>query len=94
MASTTVKRARDVTYEVVDGRAMLVDPSGAELITLNPVGTLVWEALADERRLTVDVLIDRIRPQLSDVTREQLVQDLSQFVQELADSGLVELADS
>jgi hypothetical protein len=94
VASTTVKRARDVTYEVVDGRAMLVDPSGAELITLNPVGTLVWETLADERRLTLDVLIDRIRPQLSDVTREQLAQDLSQFVQELAESGLVELADA
>jgi hypothetical protein len=94
VASTTVRRARDVTYEVVNGRAMLVDPSGAELITLNPVGTLVWEALTDERRLTVDVLIDRIRPQLSGVTREQLAQDLSQFVQELAESGLVELADA
>jgi hypothetical protein len=35
------RRAENVTYDIVDGRAVIVDPQGWELVTLNPVGTLV-----------------------------------------------------
>ena len=40
-----VRRSPDVIHEAVDGRAMLVSPDGSELISLNTVGTMVWELL-------------------------------------------------
>ena len=41
----TFSRAPGVLSEVIDDRALLVSADGGEVITLNPVGTLVWGAL-------------------------------------------------
>lgn len=66
---------------------MLVDPSGTELLTLNPVGTLVWEAL--DGNSGVGELVDRLLPQFVDVSREELEQDIVDFLDELASSELI-----
>ena len=66
---------------------MLVDPSGTELLTLNPVGTLVWEAL--DGNSGVEELVDRLLPQFVDVSREELEQDIGDFLEELASSELI-----
>lgn len=81
------RRSPDVTYEIVDGRAVLVDGAGTELITLNPVGTLVWSALDGERdaaALAGDLVGD-----LDGVTLAQLETDIVDFLSELASSRLV-----
>jgi hypothetical protein len=83
----TKKRSPEVTYEIVEGRAMLVDPSGTELLTLNPVGTLVWEALDGKR--DIEELIDQLLPQFVDVSREELEQDVVEFLEELESSELI-----
>ncbi len=44
------RRSPNVTYETIDGRAVLVDVAGTELITLNPVGTLVWNVPSGPHR--------------------------------------------
>jgi hypothetical protein len=87
-----LRRAADVTYEVVEGRALLVDGQGRELITLNPVGTMVWSALDGE--LDRDSLADHLLPQLEGVTREQLAADVAAFLDELEAEGLVVEADA
>ncbi|MBA3956158.1 MAG: PqqD family protein [Acidimicrobiia bacterium] len=56
------RRSPDVTYEIVDGRAMLIDAAGTEIITLNPVGSLVWSALDGERG--VAGLAEHLLPEL------------------------------
>ena len=43
------RRADGVLSEILEGRAMLVAPDGTELITLNPTGTAVWDALGRSR---------------------------------------------
>ena len=75
------QRSDDVVFEVVDGHAVLVDPSGAELITLNPVGTMVWGAL--EQPGDADSLADGLLPEFEGVTREQLRADVVEFLDEL-----------
>jgi Coenzyme PQQ synthesis protein D (PqqD) len=82
-----LRRSPEVTYEILDGQAMLVDPAGKELITLNGVGTLVWETL--DGTLDVDGVTDRLLPQFTDVTRDQLALDVAAFVEELAAGSLV-----
>jgi hypothetical protein len=43
------RRADGVVSEVLDGCAMLVAPDGTELITLDPTGIVVWDALEESR---------------------------------------------
>lgn len=81
------QRAPDVVYEVVDGRAVLIDPTGVELITLNPVGTLVWQAL--DSGGDAATLAQRLLPEFEGVTAEQLERDIDAFLGELLGLGLV-----
>jgi hypothetical protein len=81
------RRAPEVTYETIEGRAVLVDGAGAELITLNPVGTLVWNALDGER--DASALAGDLVGEFTGVTRAQLEADIVDFLSELAASRLV-----
>jgi hypothetical protein len=83
-----IQRNPDVTSETVDGQAVLIAPEGDEIITLNPVGTLVWDALVTAR--DVDGLTDHLLAQLVDVERDELHGDVVAFLGELRDSGLIE----
>lgn len=81
------QRSPRVVYEVVDGQAVLVDPDGAEVITLNVVGTLVWEQLdgrRDPSALAADLLAS-----FEGVTLDELAHDIADFLAEIAEAGLV-----
>lgn len=81
------RRSPAVVYEVVDGRAVLVDPDGEELITLNAVATLVWEALDGTRG--VPELATAIAPGLEGVTLPDLEHDIAEFLGEIEAAGLI-----
>jgi hypothetical protein len=81
------RRSPEITYETIDRRAVLVDGTGAELITLNPVGSLVWNALDGERDATA--LAGDLVGSFTGVTRGQLEADIVDFLAELAASRLV-----
>lgn len=74
--------------EVIDDRAVLVGPAGREVVTLNPVGTIVWDALADAS--TIDELVGVLAEHFPDVDQAQLVRDVRTFVDELDGQGLVD----
>ena len=82
-----VLQSSDIVFEVVDGRAVLVDPSGSELITLNPVASMIWEALAEPS--DADSIADRLLPEFEDVSREQLHADIVEFLKELDELGVL-----
>ena len=81
------QRSPQVVYEVVDGQAVLVDPDGVELITLNAVGTLVWEEL-DGRRDAAALAADLLE-RFEGVTLAQLESDITAFLAEVDAAGLV-----
>jgi hypothetical protein len=83
-----VWRAADVLFEVVDGTAVLVDPHGRELFTLNVVGSMVWEALADHHDAAE--LAAHLEPRVGGVERDRLREDISEFLDELRAAGLVD----
>lgn len=82
-----ISQSSSVVFEVVDGRAVLVDPSGSELITLNPVGSMIWNALAAPT--DADAIANQLLPEFEDVTREQLHDDIVAFIEELTELGLL-----
>ncbi|MEY2450913.1 MAG: hypothetical protein QOD92_487 [Acidimicrobiaceae bacterium] len=85
------QRSPHVVYEVVDGQAVLVDPEGVELITLNAVGTVVWEELDGERE-AADLAADLLA-RFEGVTRSQLETDIAEFLSEVDAVGLVSRRD-
>jgi hypothetical protein len=76
-----------VVYEVVDGEATLVDPEGVELLGLNPVGTMVWEAL-DGTRGPAE-LAAALHAGLDGVSRDELERDIAEFLADAEAAGLV-----
>lgn len=82
-----ISQSNSVVFEVVDGRAVLVDPSGSELITLNPVGSMIWNALSEPT--DADSIAERLLPEFEDVTRDQLHGDIVAFIEELTGLGLL-----
>ena len=72
------RRAIDVTDDVLDGHAVLLDPGATKMLTLNPVGTLVWRHLDDNR--TCAELVTLIMPLVQGVTAEQLQVDVTAFL--------------
>ncbi|MHB8465932.1 MAG: PqqD family protein [Acidimicrobiales bacterium] len=77
-----------MSSELIDGEVVLIAPSGKEIITLNAVGTLIWNAI-DAARETED-LIDELLSALTGVERAELGQDVLAFLTELRDADLVE----
>jgi hypothetical protein len=71
---------------------MLVHPDGSELITLNPVGTIVWEVLA--HGVDTAALTDAIATRFAEVPREDLERDCAAFIKELDELGLIVADDA
>jgi hypothetical protein len=84
---TALQRAEGVVYDLVDGCAVLVDPAGVQLVTLNEVGALVWESLADGG--DAPSIVAALRERFPDVPAEQIQRDTASFLDELRDAGLV-----
>ena len=85
-----MRRADHVIWEVTGSRAVLLDPDGTELITLNPVGTLVWDAIDDR---PPDAITDLLLPRFEGVTREQFATDVRTFLDDLEELGVIVPAD-
>lgn len=86
---TIVQRKIGVSSEVVDGKLVLIAPSGKEIITLNEVGTFIWNAF--DLHTDVDALTDYLLKEMIDVERDQLEQDLGEFLHELQENDLIDL---
>ena len=81
-----LQRSPDVVFDVVGDRAILLDGAGTELITLNAVGTVVWnelDGLRDASELAAD-LLDRF----VGVGIDELRTDITAFLEELSALGL------
>jgi len=82
-------RAPGVLAEAVDGKAALVNPEGTELITLNQVGTLVWDALAAGSPVEAQVLHRTVQDAFPAVEVAVIARDVDAFVAELQSLGLI-----
>jgi hypothetical protein len=87
---TAVFRPRsDVRFRVVGDEGVIVRQEEAEVIAVNEVGASVF-ALLDSRR-SVRELLDALLEQY-EVDRESLSSDVTRFLSQLRDSGVVEQA--
>lgn len=83
-----LKRSPTVTYEVVDGHAVLVHPDGREMLTLNALGTRVWEALDGTN--DEPAIVASLSEEFPEVDRSEIEKDVGAFIAELRRSKLLE----
>lgn len=82
------RAAPDVLFRELAGEAVLLDLKTQRYYGLDPVGTRIWQLLAESGR-TADVLqamLDEF-----DIDRAKLERDLQTFLDELEGVGLIEL---
>lgn len=85
--------ADGVMCEVIDGQANLVRPDGTELLRLNAVGTLVWQALTtDGVGADAGALADAVRQQVEGATSKEIRADVAAFLDELVGAGVLQRA--
>ena len=83
-AESVLERHEDIAFRVVDGAAVLVSPRDAKIVTLNEVGTRVWELL-DGRPLGE---IARALVEDFEVDEPQALEDAATFAEDLLLRGL------
>ena len=83
---TVLSKTPDAAYRVYDGLATIVLPSKSEVNVLNPVASLVWDAI-DGRRTLAEILESVLRDY--EVPREEATRDLLEFVNALREQGMV-----
>ena len=77
---------RKTAYRVIDGEAVIVDPTTSMLYSLNPVATLIWEM--SNERTTVEEIVDRIVKEF-DVERTTAEADCLELVRDFVDKGML-----
>ena len=73
-------------WRVYDGEAVIVSPEDSTLHTLNPVGTLIWEAA--DGRTALEAIIGRVC-ETFEVDRATAARDATIFVEQLSRRGLL-----
>lgn len=73
-------------YRIIDGQALIIDPTTNIIKLLNEVGTRIWE-LIDGKKTGNDILNKIIAEY--DVSPEVAKNDLIKFCQELATIGFI-----
>lgn len=89
-ASDILVRANMVTYQVVDGQAILLDLSEGTYFSLNSVGTDFWESLDGQQSIAQHATV--IASDYS-VDYMQVIADLLELAEQLSESGLVRTID-
>lgn len=84
--SAVWKQNPDMVTRTIDGLAVIMDPHEGKILSLNPVGTLVWEMANGIH--TQDDILKAICSEF-DVCREVASCDLVEFAETLLGKGLL-----
>ncbi len=80
-----------VFAQEVDGEMVLLDMESENYFGLDEVGTAIWQAIQEDGLLqnVLETLLEQY-----DVEEEVLKKDLINFIEKLAESGLVEVKEN
>jgi coenzyme PQQ synthesis protein D (PqqD) len=91
MPEVYVMQSPRTAWRVYDGEAVILWPDDSTLNTLNPVGTLIWEAADGQRPLSA--IVARICEEF-DVDPERAEQDTMAFIAKLRARGLLTVSET
>jgi len=71
--------------------AVLMDIQGGSMLTLNPIGSIIWQQLSDGR--SPEQIAEHLASEFG-ITREHALTDVSEFVQQLEAQHLIRPSES
>ncbi len=83
------RRRPGVSFEPSGDSVVILNADGTEMTTLNPVGSLVWQALDGERDVTA--LARELVSHFEDVSVDELERDIVAFIDDLVSADLVDI---
>jgi hypothetical protein len=86
-----VARSSTVAARLLEDEMVIMCPRTSKLFVLNPVGTVIWEAL-DGRTPLSEIVRDHVYTQF-EVTPDVALTDASEFVRQLAEHGVVVIGE-
>jgi hypothetical protein len=86
-----IAKAAEVAARSLDGEMMIMSARDSTLFTLNPVGTIIWQA-ADGETTLEEIVEQRICAEFEVDTAEAL-RDAESFVNDLAGHGILLVSD-
>ena len=92
MKECYVARSRSVAARQLGEEMVIMSAADSTLFNLNEVATLIWKA-ADGKTPLMRIVEERICAEF-DVEKGEALQDAEQFVKELAERGILILAES
>jgi len=91
MPEMYVMQSSRTAWRVYDSEAVILWPDDSTLNTLNPVGTLIWEAADGQRPMSA--IVARICEEF-DVDPERAEQDAMAFIDKLCARGLLTVSET
>jgi hypothetical protein len=87
MSEVYIARATAIAARVLDGEMMIMSARDSTLFTLNPVGTVIWQAADGETPLD-EIVANKVCAEF-EVGQAEAVKDAEGFVNELASHGIL-----
>ncbi len=78
-------------WRVYDGEVVIVSPEDSTLHSLNPVGTVIWEAA--DGRTTLEAIVSRVCDAF-EVDPATAARDAAAFVESLSRRGLLTILEA
>jgi hypothetical protein len=83
--------SENVRTTITQDGAVLMNIKGGHMITLNPIGSIIWQQLSDGR--SPEQIADRLASEFG-IPREQASADVNEFLEQLEAQHLIESAES
>ena len=78
-------------YRILEGEAVIVDPSSSMLYSLNPIATLIWEE--SSQGTTMEEIVNRVMDEF-EVERTVAERDCLEFARDFMDRGLLVVTEN
>lgn len=82
--SNHFKKNPDVSWQIVEGQAVLIHNRLGEIQVLNDVGSVVWEHLEEGFDKLTEIITSEY-----DVSAEEARKDIESFINELKEAGAI-----
>src|SRR5258708_24103695 len=79
--------SENVRTTITQDGAVLMNIKGGHMVTLNPIGSIIWEQVSDGR--SPEQIADRLASEFA-IPREQAAVDVSEFLEQLEAQHLIE----
>lgn len=84
---TVIAPAPDTLYSMIDGEAVIMSTEAEAYISLNEVGSRIWQLISDRPR-SVEELVSRLTGEF-DVPVERCRREIGEFFDTLSARGLI-----